>query len=198
MITKLLLAGGVAAAWVTAVPAFAVLAVLGGLGAGGGTPVMVPVGAAPAIRTALSMVGALSGWYRLCDRLVCRAYGYANSGYPSAAAHWDAMLAAGHAHPGDRCPPPGSFAFWRTDSVSGHVALVTASNAYCDPARISVVSNDVLDRELGNFGGVYHVTLARIENGFVGADRYLGWSDPICAGAVLVPTEPPDRDRPQR
>jgi len=53
-----------------------------------------------AIRTAFAHVGARSGWYRLCDRLACRAYGYAHSGYPTAAAHWQAMVAAGHARPG--------------------------------------------------------------------------------------------------
>lgn len=185
--TKLLLAaGGAVAASLAAVPTFATLAVLGGPGAAGGKPVTVPVSSVPAIRAALSMVGTPSGWYRLCDRLACRAYGHANSGYASAAVHWDAMLAAGFAHPGDRCPPPGSFVFWRTGSVAGHVALVATSDAYCDPARIIVVSNDVLDAERGNIGGVYHVTLARIENGFVATARYLGWSEPVCAAAAAT------------
>lgn len=181
---NLLLTAGAAAAWVTAIPAFAVLAVLAGPGTAAGTPVAAPTSAIPAIRTALSMVGTPSGWYRMCDRLACRAYGHTNSGYASAAAHWDAMLAGGRAHPGDRCPPPGSFVFWRTASAEGHVALVVTSDAYCDPTQITLVSNDVLDAENATAGGVYQVSLARIENGFVSAEGYLGWSEPICPGAA--------------
>lgn len=146
-----------------------------------------------AIQAGLSMVGTRTGWYRLCDRLACRAYGYGNSGYPTAAAHWDAMLTAGHAHPGDRCPPPGAFAYWSTGpGQPGHVALVTSADGNCDPNRITVVSNDVLDAATGAHGGVYHVTLARIESGFVDSARYLGWSQPVCAGLPL-PTDPGDR-----
>jgi hypothetical protein len=140
---------------------------------------------AEAIDTALAMTGTRSGWHRLCDRLVCRAYGYANSGYPSAAAHWAAMAQAGLAHPGDRCPPPGAFMFWDTGpNQPGHVALVI-SRAGCDPNRITAVSNDVLDTAVGNRGGIYHVTLARLESGFVQPGRYLGWSPPVCAGLAL-------------
>jgi len=76
--------------------------------------------------------------------------------------------------------------FWSTSSADGHVALVATSDAYCDPNRITLVSNDVLDAERGNIGGVYDVTLARIESGFVAADQYLGWSEPVCAGAALT------------
>ncbi|MBA3741500.1 MAG: hypothetical protein H0X00_00905 [Sporichthya sp.] len=144
-----------------------------------------PRGSAAAISSALSLVGTRSGWSRLCDRLACRAYGYANSGYPDALAHWSAMGRAGLAHPGDRCPPPGAFAFWDTGpGQPGHVALVI-SRAGCNPHRITVVSNDVLDAATGAQGGVYHVTLARLEAGFVSAASYLGWSEPVCAGLAL-------------
>ena len=156
-----------------------------------------PAGSAPAgqgaprqsgeaIRAAVSMVGTRSGWYRACDRLACRAYGYANSGYPTALAHWNALAAAGYAHPGDRCPPPGAFAFWTTGvGRAGHVALVTSGAVSCDPNGITLVSNDVLDAVAGASGGVYHVTLARLENGFVASANYLGWTPPICAGLPL-------------
>jgi hypothetical protein len=183
---KLLLAGGALTAWTASVPILSVLAVLAGPG-----PTPSPIAASadvqPAIAAARSMVGAPNGWHRKCDRLVCRAYGYANSGYPTAAAHWQAMVDAGRAHPGDPCPPPGSFAFWSTQSGIGHVALVTGSDAYCDPARITLVSNDVLDVQSASAGGIYEVTLARIEAGFVAHERYLGWSDPMCAGIALDP-----------
>jgi hypothetical protein len=159
---------------------------LPGLGAAGSVviPPGTPVDVAAAIRTSLAHVGLRSGWYRLCDRLVCRAYGYANSGYPTAAAHWQAMTASGHARPGDRCPPVGAFAFWATRGV-GHVGLVVQADPRCDPNRILLVSNDVLDAGTGNHGGVYLVTLAQIESGFVRGSAYLGWSDPVCAGAAL-------------
>lgn len=181
---KLLLAAGGLTAWVGSLPAVALLAVLGGPGPGAGTPVAPATAVQPAIAAAQSLIGTHTGWYQLCDRLACRAYGYANSGYPTAFAHWQAMQATGHAHPGDRCPPPGAFVFWFTDGP-GHVALVTASDAYCDPAHIRVVSNDVLDTEAGTVGGVYEVSLTRLETGFVRSERYLGWSDPVCAGARL-------------
>lgn len=141
-----------------------------------------------AIRAGLSLVGTRTGWYRLCDRLVCRTYGYANSGHPTAVAHWAALRTAGLAHPGDRCPPPGSFVFWSTGpGEPGHVALVASADGACSPHGITVVSNDVLDTV--SSGGVYHVTLARLEAGFVDRARYLGWSQPICAGLPL-PTDP--------
>ena len=217
--TPLLLAGGGLAATMFAAPLLATLAVIGA--AAPATPCppgdvsteasVMPVpaecpptgsaaagvppsrGSQDAISTALSMVGTRSGWYRLCDRLVCRAYGYANSGYPTALAHWAAMDRGGLAHPGDRCPPPGSFAFWDTGpGEPGHVALVI-SRAGCNPNRITVVSNDVLDTATGSKGGVYHLTLARVETGFVSSTRYLGWSPPVCAGLALPTSAPTDQ-----
>ena len=59
------------------------------------------VDVATAVRTSLSY-GQRSGCRRMCDRLACRAYGFANSGYDSVAAHGDALLTAGYAHPADR------------------------------------------------------------------------------------------------
>lgn len=208
--TPLLLAGGGLAATMFATPLLATLAVLGAAAPatpcpprdysteasgipvqaecrppGSATGVRAPRGSLDAISTALSMVGTRSGWYRLCDRLVCRAYGYANSGYATALGHWGAMNRAGVAHSGDRCPPPGAFAFWDTGpGAPGHVALII-SRADCNPNRITAVSNDVLDAATGAHGGVYHVTLARLETRFVNSMRYLGWSPPVCAGLSL-------------
>lgn len=150
--------------------------------------VVIPPGTsttvADAIANALDLVGARSGWYRRCDRLACRAYGYANSGYESASVHWTRMLATGHARPGDRCPPLGAFVYWATGSPAGHIALVVQTDPGCDPARIKVVTNDALDRATGFTGGVYLVTLAQIETGFMSRSGYRGWSDPVCAGAL--------------
>ena len=149
--------------------------------------VVLPAGTtanvAQAVRTALNAVGQRYGWHNRCDRLVCRAYGYANSGYPTATAHWEAMIATGHAHPGDRCPPVGAFVFWASSQPAGHVALVVQSSAECDPNMIKVVSNDVLDSRTGYDGGVYLVDLAQIEHGFVRSNGYRGWSDPMCVGS---------------
>ena len=154
--------------------------------------VVVPSGTsadvATAIRTALSHVGQRSGWRRLCDRLACRAYGYANSGFKSARAHWEAMVAIKYAHPADRCPPAGSFVFWTAATPAGHVAVVVENDGSCDPDLIKLVSNDVLDTSTGNYGGVYLVTLRQIESGFVRPSGYLGWSEPICIGALLPAT----------
>ena len=151
--------------------------------------VVVPPGTAAdvatAVRNSLDLVGSRTGWNNKCDRLACRAYGFANSGYDSASAHWYAMVATGHAHPGDRCPPVGAFVFWATRGPDGHVSLVVQSDPTCSPDRIKVVSNDVFNNVTGYDGGVYLVTLAQIENGFVSAGGYRGWSDPVCAGSPL-------------
>jgi hypothetical protein len=150
-----------------------------GNGADPGDPVRVPPGTphtrAQAVRTALSMVGTPSGWYRLCDKLACRIYGYANSGYPSAAIHWRTLLAAGHARPGDPCPPVGAFVYWDTAHVYGHIATVVATDPDCRPDRIKVVTND-------SSGGISLSSLAHYTGGSM---RYLGWTPPICAGARL-------------
>lgn len=147
-------------------------------------PPGTPTDVAGAVATALDLVGARSGWYNRCDRLACRAYGYANSGYESASVHWTRMLATGHARPGDRCPPLGAFVYWATGSPAGHIALVVQADAGCDPARIKLVTNDALDHATGFTGGVYLVTLAQIETGFMSRSGYRGWSDPVCAGAL--------------
>jgi cell wall-associated NlpC family hydrolase len=145
---------------------------------------------ATAIRTALGMVGARSGWAGMCDRLACRAYGFDNSGYVSATTHWATMVATEHAHARDRCPPVGAFMFWATSGPFGHVALVVQSDSGCDPDQIKLVSNDVLDSRTGYDGGVYLVTLTQIEAGFVSRAGYLGWSDPVCAGVPLPAVKP--------
>ena len=148
-------------------------------------PPGTPRGTADAIRAALALVGTRSGFTNRCDHLACLAYGYGNSGYDTAADHWRTLLATGHAHPGDHCPPAGAFMFWATRGPEGHVSLVVQSDPGCDPAKIELVSNDVLNSQTGFTGGVYLVTLARIESGFVSRAGYLGWTDPVCAGSKL-------------
>lgn len=149
-------------------------------------PPGAPVDVATAVHNALAYVGVASGWSELCDKLACRAYGYLNSGYVSAAAHWRVMVDHGYAHPGDRCPPLGSFVFWNTGRPYGHVSLVVqADPSRCDPEHIEVTANGVFDAATGNHGGVYLLSLARLDHMYLGGHGYLGWSPPVCAGALL-------------
>ena len=176
-------------------PAVAAVAPTGGTGGGclpglgGPRGVTVPPGTphdvATAVRTAMSYVGLRTGWHGLCDRLACRAYGYVGSGYPTALAHWGQMVATGNAHPADACPPLGSFVFWRTGRPAGHVSVVVQADPGCDPGRILVTANGVLDAATGNHGGVYLLSFAQINAGYLRGAGYLGWSEPVCAGALL-------------
>lgn len=156
---------------------------------GGGdvaVPPGMPVDVATAVRNAMAYVGVTSGWYQLCDRLACRAYGYIGSGFPSATAHWHAMLEGGHAHPGDPCPPLGSFVFFDTGRPFGHVSIVVqADPGRCDPRQILVTSNSAFDAATGNHGGVYLLDLARLSGFYRQGSGYLGWSDPVCRGGLL-------------
>jgi hypothetical protein len=97
------------------------------------------------------------------------------------------MVVRGAAHPGDACPPLGSFVFWNTGRPAGHVSVVVQADAGCDPDRILVTSNEVYDAATGNHGGVYLLSFAQLNAGFVSGRGYLGWSDPICQGAALSP-----------
>ena len=149
-------------------------------------PAGTPVDVATAVHNALAYVGVSHGWSELCDKLACRAYGYLNSGYVSAAAHWQVMLAHGYAHPGDPCPPLGSFVFFNSGRPFGHVSLVVqADPGRCDPNQIQVTANGVFDAATGNHGGVYLLSLARLDRMYLDGHGYLGWSPPICAGALL-------------
>jgi hypothetical protein len=148
-------------------------------------PPGTPHDVATAVHTALAYVGVTSGWHQLCDRLTCRAYGYVGSGFPTAAAHWEQMVATANAHPGDTCPPLGSFVFWRTGRPAGHVSLVVQADPGCDPDRILVTANEVFDSATGNHGGVYLLSFAQINAGYVNGRGYLGWSNPVCQGALL-------------
>ncbi|MBX9245823.1 hypothetical protein ICW40_13525 [Actinotalea ferrariae] len=150
-------------------------------------PLATPPDVATAVTTALSYVGVTSGWDGLCDRLACRAYGYASSGYFSAADHWAAMVDAGQAHPADRCPPLGSFVFFNTGRVYGHVSVIVKTSPTCDWDHTMVTSNGAFDAATGNHGGVYLLSLARLNSFYLGGTGYLGWSTPVCQGAQLPP-----------
>ncbi len=163
---------------------------LPGLGAAAGGAVVppgTPNNVATAVATALSYVGVRSGWDGLCDRLACRAHGYVGSGYYSAATHWAAMVDGGHAHPGDRCPPLGSFVFFDTGRIYGHVSVVVKTSPSCDWSQTFVTSNATYDHLTGYDGGVYLTTVAHLESGYArSGEGYLGWAEPVCQGGRLA------------
>lgn len=148
-------------------------------------PAGTPADVATAVRNGLSYVGVTSGWRQLCDRLACRAYGYVGSGFTSAKAHWIEMVSTGHAHPGDTCPPLGAFTFWNTGRPFGHASLVVQTDPGCDPTKILLTANEVFDSATGNRGGVYLISFARLSAMYMHGSGYLGWSNPICKGALL-------------
>lgn len=148
-------------------------------------PPGTPADVATAVRNGLAYVGVTSGWRQLCDRLACRAYGYVGSGFTSAKAHWTEMLATGHAHPADACPPLGAFTFWNTGRPFGHASLVVQADPGCDPTKILLTANEVFDSATGNHGGVYLISFARLSSMYLHGNGYLGWSNPICKGALL-------------
>lgn len=154
-----------------------------------GLEVVVPAGTpadvASAVRNGLAYVGVTSGWRQLCDRLACRAYGYVGSGFASAKSHWTAMVATGHARVGDPCPPLGAITFWNTGRPFGHASLVVQADPGCDPTKILLTANEVFDSATGNHGGVYLISFARLSATYLHGDGYLGWSNPVCKGALL-------------
>jgi len=95
------------------------------------------------------------------------------------------MVATGNARPEDTCPPLGSFVFWRTGRPAGHVSVVVQADPLCDPDKILVTSNGVFDSATGNNGGVYLLSFAQLNAGYVNGTGYLGWSNPVCQGAKL-------------
>ena len=59
-----------------------------------------------------------------------------------------------------------------------------AAFALAWPTLSADETDDALDHATGFTGGVYLVTLAQIETGFMSRSGYRGWSDPVCAGAL--------------
>jgi hypothetical protein len=48
-----------------------------------------------------------------------------------------------------------------------------------------VTSNGAFDPVTGNHGGVYLLSLARLNSFYLGGTGYVGWSNPVCQGARL-------------
>ncbi|MCM2388777.1 hypothetical protein [Streptomyces albipurpureus] len=108
------------------------------------------------------------GWYRMCDNFVAQAYGYGFSGSETANVHWNRLVDAGLAHPGDANPPAGSLLFYDTGEYAGHVALYLGSG--------KVASNDILDTYRGE-GKIAIVDRKELTDGKWRL-RYRGWTQP--------------------
>jgi hypothetical protein len=65
------------------------------------------------------------------------------------------------------------------------VSVVVQADPGCDPAKILVTSNGVFDSATGNHGGVYLLSFAQLNAGYVNGAGYLGWSNPVCRGTRL-------------
>ncbi|SFF74965.1 hypothetical protein SAMN05216251_12738 [Actinacidiphila alni] len=119
------------------------------------------------------------GWYRRCDNFVAQAYGYGSSGSATADVHWNRLVGAGLAHPGDGRPPPGALLFYDNHNV-GHVALYLGGDL--------VASNDVLDTFSGE-GAIAIVHRRELTNGHWRL-RYRGWAEPAFPDAAGTSTLP--------
>lgn len=109
-----------------------------------------------------------TGWYRRCDNFVAQAYGYGSSGSATANVHWNRLVDAGLARPGDNAPPAGALLFYDTGEDAGHVALYLGDDM--------VASNDVLDGYRGE-GKIAVVHRKELTDGRWRL-RYRGWTEP--------------------
>lgn len=95
-----------------------------------------------------------------CDNFVANMYGYQNSGYSTALAHWNSTPAQ-YKHPGSTSPPAGALVFW--GGGDGHVAIADGNG--------SIYSTDI-----GGQGTVTKVPLGQISSQW--GKPYLGWASP--------------------
>lgn len=108
-----------------------------------------------------SALNDASNYYRLCDRFVANAYGWAHSGSSTAYTHWT-QIPSTYRHGGDRSVPAGGLAFF-SNGGAGHV-MISIGGGY-------FMSNDI---EVN--GRIDKTTIATVENRW-GAN-YLGWAQP--------------------
>ena len=73
----------------------------------------------------------------------------------------------------------------RRGKPAGHVSVVVQADPGCDPKKTLLTANEVFDAATGNHGGVYLISLAQLNAGYLRGSGYPGWSDPVCAGALL-------------
>lgn len=139
---------------------------------------------AQAIASARNEAGK-TGWYRMCDNFVAQAYGWGSSGSATANTHWNRLVDAGLAHPGNMSPPPGALLFYDTGEPAGHVALYLGND--------QVASNDVGD-DYPRQGKIAIVPRKELTNG-AWRLRYRGWAEPSFPSAGGSSTIPPLPDK---
>lgn len=116
------------------------------------------------------MNSAQKDYSGLCDHFVGRAYGYAHSGFATAAAHW----AASPGKRKDGVPPAGALVFWTGGRTgAGHVAIslgggMIASTDILRSGKVDVVSIEYLNARWGNL-------------------QYQGWANPYFYGQRIKP-----------
>ncbi len=141
-----------------------------------------PRTAAQAIASARNEAGR-TGWYRMCDNFVAQTYGWRSSGSATANVHWNRLVDAGLAHPGDSSPPAGALLFYDTGSDAGHVALYLGKD--------QVASNDVAD-DHPRQGKIAIVPRKELTDG-AWRLRYRGWAEPSfpsAGGTSTIPLHP--------
>ncbi|MCZ4603327.1 hypothetical protein O3S80_05960 [Streptomyces sp. Lzd4kr] len=121
-----------------------------------------------------------TGWYRRCDNFVAQTYGWGSSGSATANVHWNRLVDAGLAHPGDMSPPAGALLFYDTGSPAGHVALYLGND--------QVASNDVAD-DFPRQGKIAVVSRKDLTDG-AWRLRYRGWAEPGFPSAGGISTIP--------
>jgi cell wall-associated NlpC family hydrolase len=126
-----------------------------------------PRTAAQAIAAARKTEGQ-TGWSRRCDNFVAQAYGWGSSGSDTANVHWNRLVDAGLARPGDNAPPAGALLFYDTGQSAGHVALYLGNDM--------VASSDVLNSYKSE-GLISIVHRKEITDG-AWRLRYRGWAEP--------------------
>lgn len=100
----------------------------------------------------------------MCDNFCGNMYGFGNSGYADAVAHWNSLTAA-QRHPGDADAPAGMLVFW--GGGHGHVA-------------ISDGLGYIWSTDIAGAGTVARVPLSRVTS--LWGKPYLGWSTPVFQG----------------
>jgi len=144
-----------------------------------------PRTASQAIASARNEAGQ-TGWYRWCDKFVAQTYGWGSSGSETANVHWNRLVDAGLAHPGNASPPPGALLFYDTGSRAGHVALYLGHD--------QVASNDIAD-DYPRQGKIAIVGRGELTGG-TWRLRYRGWAEPgfpSAGGISTIPLLPSER-----
>ncbi|WP_212754215.1 GH25 family lysozyme [Nakamurella aerolata] len=122
-----------------------------------------PRSCAEAVEWAKARVGQVDRgqYYRKCDNIVARAYGFTASGSYTAVSHWKSIPAQ-YKNPGNRDVPVGALAFFNSSSA-GHVMISIGDGKF--------VSNDI-----DGPGKLSITTIADIENRW--GQQYFGWAQP--------------------